>query len=456
MKIMVVGAGYVGLVSAVCFAEMGHSVCCLDSDPEKIKQLSAGECPIYEPGLPEMLKRALKNKSLRFSDDWASCAADAAAVFLTVGTPMSRGGSGYADLSYVFDAARSLAPHLKKFAVVVSKSTVPVGTARRLERVFFSINPGAQFEVASNPEFLREGAAIVDFMKPERVIVGTRSARSEKLLRQIYAPLIKAGAHFLNTSPESAELTKYASNAFLATKISFMNEVACLAEKLGADVLDVAKGMGLDSRIGSSFLQPGPGYGGSCFPKDTVALLRSAQEHGASMRILETVVEVNNAQKARMVRKIFDALGEDVEGKTLAVLGLTFKAGTDDMRDAPALSILPILMEKGIRVRAHDPVGMKNAKRLFPEVTFCDDGYEACEGADALCLMTDWDDYRSMNLKKVKVLLNAPVVIDLRNVFSLAAMRKEGFYYISVGRPVVELDEKKKVIPLRRAGGRKS
>ncbi|HET9888684.1 MAG TPA: nucleotide sugar dehydrogenase, partial [bacterium] len=325
-----------------------------------------------------------------------------------------------------------------------------------LERVLFSANPRAQLEVASNPEFLREGAAVLDFMKPERVIVGTRSARAEKLLRQIYQPLIREGANFLNTTPESAELTKYASNAFLATKISFMNEVAFLAEKLGADVTEIAKGMGLDSRIGSSFLQPGPGYGGSCFPKDTVALLRAAQEHSASMRILETVVEVNHAQKARMVRKIIDALGGETEGKKLAVLGLSFKAGTDDIREAPSLSILPILLEKGISVRAHDPAGMENARSLMPELQFCESAYQACSGADALCLMTDWDEYKKLNLKKLKSLLATPTIVDLRNAFDPEAMRKEGLYYSSLGRPVVELSEKKKVVALRRANGRKS
>jgi len=455
MKILVVGAGYVGLVSAACFAELGHQVHCLDSDSEKIRRLRQGECPIFEPGLPEILARGLQSGSLIFTDDGAEAAAEAAAVFLTVGTPTSRGGSGYADLSYVFDAARTIAPHLKKFTVVVSKSTVPVGTAHRLERILFSANPRALFEVASNPEFLREGAAVVDFMKPERVVVGTRSERSEKILREIYAPLIERGANFFNTSPESAELMKYACNAFLATKISFMNEIAHLAEKLGADALEIAKGMGMDSRIGSSFLQPGPGYGGSCFPKDTVALLRAAQENSASMRILETVVEVNNAQKARMVGKVLEALGEEVEGKRLAVLGLTFKGGTDDMRDSPSLSILPILMGKGVQLRAHDPAGMENARHFFPEVTFCSDAYQACDGADALCLMTDWDEYRSLNLKKIKAALKTPTIVDLRNLFSLEAMRKLGFYYVSVGRPVVELSEKKKVIPLRRAIGRR-
>jgi UDPglucose 6-dehydrogenase len=451
MKIMVVGAGYVGLVSAACLAELGHSVTCLDNDPEKIKKLVSGESPIYEPGLEGMLKRNLAAGKLRFTAEGLGSAEPAEVIFITVGTPMSRGGNGYADLSYVFDAARSLAPFLKTYRLVVTKSTVPVGTANRLERAILAVNPRADFDIASNPEFLREGEAIFDFMNPERVIVGTRSGRAEERLRNVYQPLIERGVPFMATDPETAELTKYACNAFLAMKISFMNEVASLCEKVGADVQDVATGMGFDARIGPSFLRPGPGYGGSCFPKDTIALLRTAQEHDAPARILETVVEVNNAQKARMVRKICDALGPEVEGKTLAVWGLTFKPKTDDIREAPALAILPILMENGIKIHAHDPAGMEGARKLLPDVRFFENSEEACRGADAVCLMTEWEEYRTVDLARVKSLLRFPLFIDLRNVFSPEVMKAAGFHYVSIGRRPAGFEESPRVVALRRS-----
>ncbi len=441
MKILVVGAGYVGLVSAVCVAVLGHTVSCLDTDAKKIKLLSKGESPIHEPGLEERLGRFLKNRQLQFSTDWKKPVENAEVVFLTVGTPMSRGGNGYADLSYVFKAARSLAPHLKRYTVIVNKSTVQVGTARRLQRIILGANPKAFFDIVSNPEFLRQGDAIYDFMKPDRVILGSGAKRAEKILRQVYFPLIQAGVPFFVTTPEVAELVKYASNAFLATKISFMNEIACLCEKVGADVQAVAQGMGLDPRIGSSFLQAGPGYGGSCFPKDTVALLRTAQEHGAPFRILETVVEVNHAQKARMVAKILNGLGSNPEGKTLAVLGLTFKPKTDDLRDSPASAILPILMEKGIEIRAYDPVGMANARRIFPDIKFFKDPYLTCKGANGVCLMTEWEDFLNLDLARLKGLLREPIFIDLRNAYSLELMREAGFAYFSVGRPAIESPE---------------
>jgi UDPglucose 6-dehydrogenase len=451
MKIMVVGAGYVGLVSAACLAELGHSVTCLDNDPEKIKKLVSGESPIYEPGLEGMLKRNLAAGKLRFTAEGLGSAEPAEVIFITVGTPMSRGGNGYADLSYVFDAARSLAPFLKTYRLVVTKSTVPVGTANRLERAILAVNPRADFDIASNPEFLREGEAIFDFMNPERVIVGTRSGRAEERLRNVYQPLIERGVPFMATDPETAELTKYACNAFLAMKISFMNEVASLCEKVGADVQDVATGMGFDARIGPSFLRPGPGYGGSCFPKDTIALLRTAQEHDAPARILETVVEVNNAQKARMVRKICDALGPEVEGKTLAVWGLTFKPKTDDIREAPALAILPILMENGIKIHAHDPAGLEGARKLLPDVRFFENSEEACRGADAVCLMTEWEEYRTVDLARVKSLLRFPLFIDLRNVFSPEVMKAAGFHYVSIGRRPAGFEESPRVVALRRS-----
>jgi UDPglucose 6-dehydrogenase len=398
-----------------------------------------------------MLKRNLAAGKLRFTAEGLGSAEPAEVIFITVGTPMSRGGNGYADLSYVFDAARSLAPFLKTYRLVVTKSTVPVGTANRLERAILAVNPRADFDIASNPEFLREGEAIFDFMNPERVIVGTRSGRAEERLRNVYQPLIERGVPFMATDPETAELTKYACNAFLAMKISFMNEVASLCEKVGADVQDVATGMGFDARIGPSFLRPGPGYGGSCFPKDTIALLRTAQEHDAPARILETVVEVNNAQKARMVRKICDALGPEVEGKTLAVWGLTFKPKTDDIREAPALAILPILMENGIKIHAHDPAGMEGARKLLPDVRFFENSEEACRGADAVCLMTEWEEYRTVDLARVKSLLRFPLFIDLRNVFSPEVMKAAGFHYVSIGRRPAGFEESPRVVALRRS-----
>jgi len=434
MKITIIGAGYVGVVTGACLAEFGHSVTCIDTDQSKIRELSLGKSPIYEPGLADLLNSNIRRERLFFTSKWFKLAASVDVIFITVGTPSSRRGNGYADMSYVYDAAKTLAGYLTDYTVVVNKSTVPVGSARQVDRIIRETNPKADFDIASNPEFLREGVAIHDFMRPDRIVLGVEAPRALETLQKIYHPLYLIETPFVVTNLETAELIKYASNAFLATKISFINEMANLCETVGADVQDLAHGMGLDRRIGRPFLHAGPGYGGSCFPKDTMALIRMAQEHGAPSRIVETVVEVNHAQKARMVRKIREALGDSIAGKTLAVLGLTFKPETDDIREAPSLTILPALMEKGIRIKAHDPEGVTTAKNLLPEIEYCSDAYEACDGADAVCLMTEWNPYRALDLKRLKSLLKNPVFIDLRNVYKPSTMKEAGFYYVSVGR----------------------
>ncbi len=438
MKIAVIGTGYVGLVSGTCFAEFGHQVTCIDIDTQKIQRLREGQVPIYEPGLQPMVEKNSAAGRLTFSFEFDPFIGEADVIFIAVGTPASRRGDGYADLSYVFEAARAIAPRLRDYTVVVNKSTVPVGTARQVARIIAQENPKADFDVASNPEFLREGAAIADFMRPDRVVLGVESPRAEERLRAIYRPLYLIETPFVITTIETAELIKYASNAFLATKISFINEMANLCEEVGADVHAVAKGMGLDGRIGKKFLHPGPGYGGSCFPKDTLALLRIAQEHGVACRIVEAVVEVNAAQKARMVRKIRAALGGSEAGKVIAVLGLAFKPETDDMREAPALTIIPALMEHGAIVRAHDPQAMKEAAKLLPEVTYCSSPYEACEGAHCVVLVTEWNEYRALDLPRLKSLLAEPVFVDLRNVYEPDQMKALGFRYDCVGRRVPE------------------
>jgi UDPglucose 6-dehydrogenase len=438
MKIAIVGTGYVGLVSGAGFADFGHEVVCVDNDISKIESLRAGIIPIYEPGLDEMVEKNRRAGRLSFTTDIKEALQGAQVVFIAVGTPASRRGDGYADLTYVYGAAKEIAPFLNDYKVVVIKSTVPVGTARQVARIIRETNPDANFDMASNPEFLREGEAIEDFMKPNRIVIGVDNARADEILKEIYRPLLLAEIPFVIMSIESAELTKYASNAFLATKISFINEIAALCEETGANVLDVAHGMGLDARIGKSFLQAGPGYGGSCFPKDTRALLRIAQEHGVALRIVEAVVEVNEAQKARMVRKIRLALGGSEAGKTIAVLGLTFKPDTDDMREAPSLTILPALIERGAIIRAHDPQGMKEAKKFLPDLIYCSSPYEACEGSDAVVLLTEWREYRALDLQRLKKLLREPIFIDLRNVYRRKQMEDAGFIYYSVGRkPVI-------------------
>lgn len=435
MNVVMVGVGYVGLVSGACFAEFGASVTCIDVDEAKIKRLTGGQLPIYEPGLEDLVDRNVRQGRLQFTTEFHDPIAAADLVFIAVGTPTRR-GDGHADLTYVYAAAREIAKHLQGYTSVVDKSTVPVGTARQVARIIREENPQADFDVASNPEFLREGAAIADFMRPDRVVIGVESKRAEALLRELYRPLNLIESPILATNLESAELIKYASNAFLATKISFINEMAALCEAVGADVHSVAKGIGLDGRIGRKFLHPGPGYGGSCFPKDTLALVRTAQEHDLPCRIVEAVVEVNAAQRARMLRKIRMALGGGESGKTLAILGLTFKPETDDMREAPALAILPALLEKGAILKVHDPQGMTEAKTLLPAgIHYCDDIYETFEGADAVVLLTEWNAYRGLDLDRLKGVMSGSLFVDLRNVYEPRLMREAGFEYVCVGRP---------------------
>lgn len=434
MKITIIGVGYVGLVTGTCLSEFGHQVVCMDQDAEKIDRLKSGLMPIYEPGLAELVAKNVKEERLSFISELSLAVAGAEVLFIAVGTPASRRSDGYANLSYIYSAAKQIASLLQGYTVIVDKSTVPVGTARQVSRIIREENPAAEFDVVSNPEFLREGAAIKDFMLPDRIVIGSSSERATEVIKKVYNPLYLISTPFVVTDPSSAELIKYAANAFLATKISFINEMANLCEAVGADVISLAKGIGLDGRIGSKFLHPGPGYGGSCFPKDTMALLRMAQEHGAHSRIVEAVVEVNNAQRARMVKKIRDALGGSETGKTIGVLGLTFKPNTDDLRDAPALTILPILHEKGAIIQAHDPQGMAEAASLYPDFHYRDNAYSACAGADVVVLMTEWNQYRALDLERIKNSMKAPVFVDLRNVYDPATMRAAGFIYSGVGR----------------------
>jgi UDPglucose 6-dehydrogenase len=434
MNITMIGTGYVGLVTGACLAEFGHRVTCMDLDRSKIERLRNGEIPIYEPGLDVLVAKGVKDGRLQFSSDMADCVPSAQAVFVAVGTPSSRRGDGYADLTYIYAAAKDIAKHLKDYTVVVDKSTVPVGTARQVQRIIREENPEAEFDVASNPEFLREGAAINDFMRPDRVVVGTDSEKAREVMKEVYDPLFLLSTPFVFTGLESAELIKYAANAFLAMKISFINEMSTLCEEVGADVVDLAKGIGLDGRIGSKFLHPGPGYGGSCFPKDTLALLRIAQEHGVSARSVEAAVEINAAQKARMVKKIRDALGGNEAGKTIAALGLAFKPETDDLRESPPLSILPPLAEKGAIIRAHDPQAMEEAKEMYPDFTYVQNAYEACEGADVVVLFTEWNQYRALNLADLKATMKGSIFVDLRNVYSPKQIIDAGFTYYGLGR----------------------
>ncbi len=429
-----IGTGYVGLVTGACLSEFGHQVICMDKDSGKIERLLAGEIPIYEPGLNELVKKNVRENHLSFSTDLAQSVKSAKAVFIAVGTPSQRRGGGYADLTYVYGAAKELAPHLTDYTVVIDKSTVPVGTARQVARVIKETNPEADFDVVSNPEFLREGAAISDFMRPDRVVFGCDSEKASEVLKEIYNPLYLTSTPFVKTSLETAELIKYASNAFLAVKVSFINEMATICEAVDANVVELSKGVGLDGRIGGKFLHPGPGYGGSCFPKDTLALLRIAQEHGTAARIVEAAVEVNAAQKARMVKKIRDALGGSETGRTIGILGLTFKPETDDMRDAPALTILPALAEKGARLKVHDPQGMTEAKKMLPDYEYGESPYDVCEDADAVVLMTEWNQYRALDLERIRSTMKTPLFIDLRNVYTPDKMKKAGFTYIGVGR----------------------
>ncbi|MBW8270014.1 UDP-glucose dehydrogenase family protein [Caldovatus aquaticus] len=435
MRIAMVGAGYVGLVSGACFAEFGVEVRVVDTDAARIAALREGRVPIYEPGLDRLVADNLRDGRLSFTTDLAAAVAGADAVFLAVGTP-SRRGDGHADLSYVFAAAEQVARAAEGPLVLVTKSTVPVGTGRRVQELVRRLRPELDIAVASNPEFLREGSAIADFMRPDRVVIGTDSERAREVLRRLYRPLYLIETPIVATSIETAELIKYAANAFLAMKITFINEMADLCEKAGADVHDVARGIGLDGRIGRKFLHPGPGYGGSCFPKDTLALARTAQDLGAPSRLIETTIAVNEARKARMAERVIAACGGSVAGRLVAVLGLTFKPETDDMRDAPSLAVVPRLVEAGARLRAFDPAGMENARALLPAaVEYAAGALEAAEGADALVLLTEWNEFRALSPARLRAAMRGDVVLDLRNVWDPAAMREAGFRYHSIGRP---------------------
>ena len=434
MRVAMIGTGYVGLVSGACFSEFGTQVTCVDKDAGKIARLEKGEIPIFEPGLENLVQTNASAGRLTFTTDLASAVAAADIVFIAVGTP-SRRGDGHADLTYVYEAAREIGRAMSGYTVVVTKSTVPVGTGRKVHEILSEVAPEGSFDVVSNPEFLREGSAIGDFMRPDRVVIGSDSERAAEAMSQLYRPLYLIEKPILHTSLETAELTKYAANAFLAMKITFINEIADLCEQVGANVQDVAKGIGLDGRIGRKFLHAGPGYGGSCFPKDTLALVKTAQDFGAPIDLVETTVAVNDRRKKQMARRIIEACGGSVEGKTIALLGLTFKPNTDDMREAPSLEIVPALQAAGAKVRAFDPEGMEEAAKLLEGVTYCEDAYEAMEGADALAIVTEWNAFRNLDLGRVKKLLSEPVFVDLRNVYDMffqSVLLITG----SIGRPV--------------------
>ena len=433
MRVAMIGSGYVGLVSGACFADFGHEVVCIDKDPGKIERLKQNVMPIYEPGLDALVETNVKAGRLSFTTDLAEGMKGAQAVFIAVGTP-SRRGDGHADLSYVYAAAEEMARNIEAFTVVVTKSTVPVGTGDEVERIIRETNPKADFAVASNPEFLREGAAISDFKRPDRIVIGVEDDRARAVLEELYRPLYLNQAPIMVTSRRTAELTKYAANAFLATKIGFINEMADLCEKVGANVQDVARGIGLDNRIGSKFLHAGPGYGGSCFPKDTLALIKTAQDNDAPVRIVETVAQSNDNRKRAMGRKVIAAMGGDARGRKVGILGLTFKPNTDDMRDSPAIAIIQTLQDAGAQVSAYDPEGVEQAKLVLQNVDYAESPYAALEGADAMVLVTEWDAFRALDLARVKTLLKQPVVVDLRNVYRPEEMARHGLGYSGIGR----------------------
>ncbi|WP_062232251.1 UDP-glucose dehydrogenase family protein [Aureimonas sp. N4] len=433
MKIAIVGSGYVGLVSGACLADFGHAVRCVDKDANKISALREGHIPIFEPGLDGLVASNMAAGRLSFDTDLSAAVAEAEVVFIAVGTP-SRRGDGFADLTYVYAAARDIAHALRGHTVLVTKSTVPVGTGDEVERIVRELRPDADFQVVSNPEFLREGAAIDDFKRPDRIVVGSDDARAREVMNEVYRPLYLNSAPILHTSRRTAELTKYAANAFLATKITFINEMADLCEKVGANVQDVARGMGLDNRIGAKFLHAGPGYGGSCFPKDTLALIKTAQDFGAPSRIVETVAAVNDQRKRSMARRVIEALGGSVRGRTVALLGLTFKPNTDDMRDAPSLAIVTALQDGGANVRAFDPEGMGQAALVLNDVAYASDAYDCVAGADAVVLVTEWNTFRALDLERIGAAMNGRVFLDLRNVYKREIMEAKGFQYHDVGR----------------------
>jgi UDPglucose 6-dehydrogenase len=433
MRVAMIGTGYVGLVSGACFADFGHEVTCVDKDAGKIDALRRGEMPIFEPGLCDLVASNTRAGRLKFTTELAPAVSEADAVFIAVGTP-SRRGDGHADLSFVHEVAREIARALEGFTVVVTKSTVPVGTGDEVERIINETRPNCECAVVSNPEFLREGAAIHDFKHPDRIVVGTDNARAREVMSEIYRPLYLNRSPIMFTDRRTAELIKYAANAFLATKITFINEIADLAEKVGADVQEIARGIGLDNRIGSKFLHAGPGYGGSCFPKDTLALLKTGQDYEAPLRIVEAVVAVNDTRKRAMARKVSAALKGEVRGKTVAVLGLTFKPNTDDMREAPSIPIITALQDMGAKVRAYDPEGMEQAKHYVTDVAFCRDAYDCAQGASALVIVTEWEQFRALDFGRLKGVMERPVLVDLRNVYRPDEMARHGFVYESVGR----------------------
>jgi UDPglucose 6-dehydrogenase len=436
MRIAMIGAGYVGLVSGACFSDFGHHVICIDSDQEKVTALKSGKIPIYEPGLADLVASNVRQGRLAFGNDMKSAVGSAEVVFIAVGTP-SRRGDGHADLSYVYAAAREIARALSKFAVVVTKSTVPVGTSDEVERIMREQNPDADFAVVSNPEFLREGAAIQDFKHPDRIVIGTADARARDVITEVYRPLHLNAPPILYTDRRTAELTKYAANSFLATKVAFINEIADLAEKVGANVQEVARGIGLDNRIGSKFLHAGPGFGGSCFPKDTMALIKTGQDNETPLRIIETVVAVNDQRKRAMARKVANAFGGNgnLRGKSIAVLGVTFKPNTDDMRDAPSIPLITALQDMGAEVRVFDPIGMPQAKKVLENVTFCRDAYDCAKGAHALVIVTEWEQFRALDLKEMASIMASSVIVDLRNIYSPEEVTRNGFHYCGIGRP---------------------
>lgn len=436
MRIAIIGTGYVGLVSGACFAEFGTDVVCLDKDKAKIDNLSKGIIPIYEPGLDILVDKQMKAGRLSFTTDIKKAVEGAKAVFIAVGTP-ARKEDGHADMSYVHQAARELAAVMNGYTLVVTKSTVPVGTAREIEKIIRAERPDADFDVCSNPEFLREGAAINDFMRPDRVVIGTESERAAEIMRALYRPLYINETPMVVTTPETSEIIKYASNAFLATKITFINEIANLCEKTGANVQDVARGIGLDGRIGKKFLHAGPGYGGSCFPKDTLALTQIGQKYGAPQNIVETVVWVNAERQRSMADRIMDSCGGNIEGMRIGILGVSFKPNTDDVREAPSLAIVPLLQEAGASVAAFDPAAMEQARQHLDDVEWCEDAYEVANGADALAVLTEWNEFRGLDLARIASLMKTRRVIDLRNVYKVEDMKALGFHYVSIGRPPV-------------------
>jgi len=434
MNTTIIGTGYVGLVSGVCFADFGHSVTCVDKDPKKIDMLNAGQMPIYEPGLEALVKENVAAGRLKFTKDAAHAIKNSDAVFIAVGTP-SRRGDGHADLSYVYAAAEEIAAQLEGFTVIVTKSTVPVGTGDEVEARMKRVNPKADFAVVSNPEFLREGAAINDFKRPDRVVVGTDDERATAVMKQLYRPLFLNETPILFTSRRTSELTKYAANAFLATKITFINEMADLCEKVGANVQEVSRGIGLDNRIGKKFLHAGPGYGGSCFPKDTLAIVKTAQDYGSPVKIIETVEQVNKTRKQVMAARVVEACGGNVSGKTIAILGLAFKPNTDDMRASPSLDIIRALQDAGAHIQAYDPEAMDEAQKLLTDINYRENAYDTIDGADALVIVTEWDQFRALDLARVKALLTSPIIVDLRNIYVPQDMKDMGFAYSSIGRP---------------------